>query len=120
MDFRNLLNDLLLVNGKSKMELSKEAQIPYTTICGWVNGRLPDYNAIIKLADYFNVSTEYILCRETAQQGETLTVLHHTQDEERLLQAYRNMSPGKKKALFNMLDIESGEEPSDNLDKTHY
>lgn len=32
MDFRNLLNDLLLVNGKSKMELSKEAQIPYTTI----------------------------------------------------------------------------------------
>lgn len=97
MDFRNLLNDLLLVNGKSKMELSREAQIPYTTICGWANGRLPDYNAINKLADYFNVSTEYILCRENTHQENELSVLHHTKDEEQLLQAYRKMSAGKKK-----------------------
>ncbi len=65
MEFKDILSDLLSENGKSRMELSKEAQIPYTTICGWANGRLPDYNAIIKLSEYFNVSTDYILGRES-------------------------------------------------------
>lgn len=59
--FKDLLYDLHIEHNKSKMDLSKEAAIPYTTICGWFNGRLPDYNAIIKLSEYFNVSADYLL-----------------------------------------------------------
>lgn len=108
MKFSEILNDLLLERGKSKMDLSNEAGIPYTTICGWINaGRLPDYNAIIKLAKYFEVTTDYLLGTETEygekEQGEAP---QYPTDEQILLRAYRAMTPGKKKALFQMLDLD--------------
>lgn len=107
MTFSEILNDLLLEKGKTKMDLSVEASIPYTTICGWIKaGRLPDYNAIIKLAKYFDVSADYILGNVSeygAQQNETL---QYPIDEQILLRAYRAMTPGKKKALFQMLDLD--------------
>ena len=43
MKFVDILNDLLIERGKTKVDLSTEADIPYTTICGWLKaGRLPD------------------------------------------------------------------------------
>lgn len=103
MEFKDILSDLLSEKGKTKTELSKEADIPYTTICGWYNGRLPDYNAIIKLSKYFQVTTDCILNQEANQ------ITKHDIDEQTLLRAYRNMSPGKKKALFQMLDLDENE-----------
>lgn len=108
MTFPEILNDLLLEKGKSKMDLSNEAGIPYTTICGWIKaGRLPDYNAIIKLAKYFDIPTDYILGNitdyKTKEQSESK---QYPIDEQILLRAYRAMTPGKKKALFQMLDLD--------------
>ncbi|MFQ7036038.1 MAG: helix-turn-helix domain-containing protein [Candidatus Borkfalkia sp.] len=43
-------------------KLSFGANIPPTTISGWLNeGRLPDYNALIKLSNYFEISADYLL-----------------------------------------------------------
>lgn len=99
MEFNKLLNDLLAIHNKTRMDLSKEAGIPYTTICGWMNaGRLPDYDTITKLAQYFHVSTDYILGVETESAMPP--------DEQILINAYRALSPGKKQALFQMLDLD--------------
>ncbi len=110
MEFAEKLNDLLLEKGKSKIELSNEAEIPYTTICGWLKARrLPDFNAIKKLAKYFNVTTDYLLDCENdfgVKSNQTPIHVQYTQDEQLLIEAYRVMSPGKKKALFSMLDID--------------
>ncbi len=109
MTFIEKLNDLLLEKGKTRVELSNEANIPYTTIYGWVkSGRLPDFNAIKKLANYFNVSTDYILDYENdyGVKANDNPIQHYTKDEQQLIKAYRAMSAGKKKALFDMLDIE--------------
>ena len=109
MNFVEILNDLLLERGKTKVELSNEAGIPYTTICGWLKaGRLPDYNAIIKLANYFQVSTDYILGIENEYciTENKKSVMQEALDEQELLKAYRQMSEGKKRALFQMLDID--------------
>lgn len=109
MAFVETLNYLLIEKGKTKIELSNEAGIPYTTICGWLKaGRLPDFNALIKLANYFNVTADYLLGNENdfgIKTNEEPMQLY-TQDEQQLIAAYRAMSPGKKQALFSMLDIE--------------
>ncbi len=109
MTFVEILNDLLLERGKTKVDLSTEAGIPYTTICGWLKaGRLPDYNAITKLANYFQISADYILGIEN-EEGIKKYSYPQTQtsiDEQELLRAYRQMSEGKKRALFQMLDID--------------
>ncbi len=48
--------------GINQRQLSITANIPTTTISGWLNAnRLPDYNALIKLRLYFDVTADYLL-----------------------------------------------------------
>ena len=82
----------------NQRQLSNTANIPTTTISGWLNAnRLPDYNALIKLADFFGCTTDYLLGREDdygiITAGQT-TVL--TKDEEELLSVYRKMDTNTK------------------------
>ena len=109
MIFAEILNDLLNEREKTIKDLSIEANIPYTTICGWLKaGRLPDYNALIKLAKYFEVSADYLLGYENdfeIKDNTESTPQHYSNDEKQLIETYRALSPGKKKALFDMLEI---------------
>lgn len=109
MNFDEILNDLLNEREKTIKDLSIEAHIPYTTICGWLKaGRLPDYNALIKLAKYFNVTADFLLGRENEfglKENAEPAQQHYSQDEQQLIATYRTLSPGKKKALFDMLEI---------------
>ena len=60
--FKEILLDLLNERGLSQRQLSIQADIPTTTISGWITaGKLPDYNALIKLAKFFDVSADYLL-----------------------------------------------------------
>lgn len=60
--FKKILVNLMLENGINQRQLSKRANIPATTISGWLNAnRLPDYNALIKLRIFFDVSADYLL-----------------------------------------------------------
>ena len=60
--FRDILLDLMKEKGINQRQLSLQADIPPTTISGWINaGRLPDYNALIKLSKFFDVSADYLL-----------------------------------------------------------
>ncbi len=60
--FKDILLDLMAERGLKQNELSLKAHIPPTTISGWLNaGRLPDYNALIKLSHFFEVSADVLL-----------------------------------------------------------
>ncbi|MBQ7236632.1 MAG: helix-turn-helix transcriptional regulator [Clostridia bacterium] len=60
--FKDILLNLLKENNLNQRQLSKLTNIPTTTISGWINAnRLPDYNALIKLRLFFNVSADYLL-----------------------------------------------------------
>lgn len=55
---KNLLEEKQL----NQRQFSKLTGIPTTTISGWLNAnRLPDYNALIKLRLFFDVSADYLL-----------------------------------------------------------
>ncbi len=60
--FKDILSDLLVEKGISQRRLSIEADIPATTISGWLTaGKLPDYISLKKLAEYFEVSADVLL-----------------------------------------------------------
>lgn len=60
--FKKILINLMNEKQLTQKQLSLYADIPATTISGWLNaGRLPDYNALIKLKTFFNVSVDYLL-----------------------------------------------------------
>ena len=47
----------------TQMELSKETGLSQNAIAQWENGkRTPNIYAIIKLAKFFEVTTDYLLC----------------------------------------------------------
>ena len=96
--FKEILKNLMNERNINQRQLSNSANIPTTTISGWLNAnRLPDYNALIKLADFFGCTTDYLLGREDdygiITAGQT-TVL--TKDEEELLSVYRKMDANTK------------------------
>ena len=60
--FKKILLNLMEEKGLNQRQLSLQADIPTTTISGWLNAnRLPDYNALIKLCLFFGVSADYLL-----------------------------------------------------------
>lgn len=61
-DFATRLKELRTEKGLSQTQLAKETELSRSVIGYWENGKKhPTSTAIIILAKYFNVTTDYIL-----------------------------------------------------------
>ncbi|MFK4415894.1 transcriptional regulator [Bacillus cereus] len=62
--FGNIIRDLRKQKGITQKELAQSLQLSESTIGMYErNERQPDYNTLIRIADYFNVSTDFLLGR---------------------------------------------------------
>ena len=62
--FAERLIELRVQGGLSQRDLSKEIFIAQPTIANWEAGRRePSFNKLIKIAEYFDVTTDYLLGR---------------------------------------------------------
>ncbi len=62
--FLRRLNELMNENDVNRSIISKETGIPETTFSGWYNAQTtPSLDKLIKLADYFEVSIDYLVGR---------------------------------------------------------
>ncbi|PED91584.1 transcriptional regulator [Bacillus cereus] len=63
--FGNIIRDLRKQEGITQKELAQSLQLSESTIGMYErNERQPDYNTLIRIADYFNVSTDFLLGRD--------------------------------------------------------
>lgn len=96
--FLEIFNDLLSENGLNRKQFAELSGIPYTTVIGWTNlNRLPDYTALIKIADFFECSTDYLAGRQETYAGSNLVSLKKS--ENRLIECYRTLSDENKKLV---------------------
>ena len=94
----------------SQAELPEKIGMTQDSISLWEKGRrVPNTPYLIPLCKIFDVTVDYLLGNETGGNNPQQILPH---SEKLLLEAYRAMSPGKKKALFNMLDIDDSEAQS--------
>ena len=74
----------------------------------------PDPDMLIKIANYFNVTIDYLLGREDDFGNVTVTTASPsaalTPDEQEILETYRNLPPHRRKTF--MLFVESCNEES--------
>lgn len=95
--------------GWSQAELAEKLGITQDSISLWEkNRRIPNTPYIISLAKLFNISTDYLLGYENDFGIKDNTIperQHYSKDEQQLIETYRTLSAGKKKALFDMLEI---------------
>ncbi len=88
----------------SMKELGLSIGVSESTISLYENGkRQPDYNTLIKIADYFNVSTDYLLGHTCFQsEGGNVFIAH----EKQLIKKYRLLDQHGQKAVDSVLNIE--------------
>ena len=70
--FFNTLNCLVgkgQKRGKTILQMSVESGISYVTFYKYVTGKMtPGIENLVKIADYFGVSTDYLLGRKTGHE----------------------------------------------------
>lgn len=106
MTLGNRLKFLMEERNISQKELSKELNIAISTLNGYANDyREPDYKTLIGLAQYFDVSVDYLLgvsniskvCLAKNENSEQLQQLIHFY--EQLDCEYQNILVGLAKVL---------------------
>ena len=61
MAFENRLKELRSQKGLTMKNLAEELNVNYTTYVNWEKGKSPSFEKIADIANYFNVSTDYLL-----------------------------------------------------------
>ena len=96
----------------SQMALSQIIGVSQQTIGSWEIGRTtPDYESLLKLASYFNVSTDYLLGRtnhtdkDSNPPGGQPSAMELSPEEESLLHAYRNATDRDKSIVDAVLQL---------------
>ena len=66
--FGNRLKDLRVDVDLTQEQLATRLNITRSALANYENGlREPGYEILIKIADYFDISLDYLLCRTDAQ-----------------------------------------------------
>lgn len=115
------LKELREQRGISQTELANFLGVVRSTVCQYEKGnRMPDSNILCKLADYFNVSVDYLLGRADEQSFTPNTRNSHnydeilsrttplnqlSSDEHELIEKYRKLSPAYKMKLNTYAEI---------------
>lgn len=97
MNIGHQLYNLLEENGVRQKELADFLNLSASTINGYVkNRRQPDANTLVRLASYFNTSTDYIYGLTSVKEPFAAS---YTAEERLLIHIYRSI-PDDKKSLF--------------------
>lgn len=89
MKLGDILKEFLEQNDMTQKELAQALDITPAALGNYVrNMREPDYNTLLKIADYFHVSTDVLL-------GHNIDS-NLTRDEETLLALYRSLTLEQK------------------------
>lgn len=117
MDFGKRLRLLRLQHKFSQNDLAKEFKISSATLSQYENGkRLPDLNTVIKIANFFNVSIDYLVCRtdynykidngeiyESKFNKDIMEILGYKNIE--LIYKLKNLEPDEKALIQDILEF---------------
>lgn len=94
--FIDIFNDLLDERNLNRKQFAEQSGIPYTTVIGWTNlNRLPDYNALIKISDFFQCSIDYLVGRQNYYDYAP-SAISMSKQEQNLISNYRKLSQKDK------------------------
>lgn len=100
--FIEIFNDLLAENDLNRKQFAERSGIPYTTVMGWTNlNRLPDYTALIKIADFFNCSTDYLTGRQD-EFGNNIYSAENLHSEFTFIKYFRRLSAENQELIIKL------------------
>ncbi len=107
--FTDIFSELLAERNLNRKQFAEKSGIPYTTVIGWTTlNRLPDYTALVKIADFFDCSIDFL-----AERGERYELGGTTElkaDERGLLKGYRRLRSDNKALVAALVSALAAEE----------
>ena len=105
------LEDLIAKKGKKASVIAREIDISESMISKYRNDKQPTLDSLVKLARYFNVSTDYLLGLTDAPSADVKAraVEEYTglsSDAVQFLHDYKEEYPGRVESLSNLLQSE--------------
>lgn len=110
----SIFEELLQKHGVSTYKVSKETGIAQSVFSSWKNGiSTPKQDKMQKIADYFNVSIEYLMTGKEKEGGEKYYLNEETtqiaqeifenKELRMLFDVTRNSTPQRLIAYYNMI-----------------
>ena len=97
--------DLCIKCGKKPNPVGKEIGVSSGAITKWKNGTVPPAEVLIKISDYFGVSTDYLLGRAEKQQIAPTETDESDSNKQRLLHNYDDMNESAQEHLADYSDF---------------
>lgn len=98
--FKEIFIRLCNQKKESPSAVCKKIGITPATYSCWNEKSIPRKATLQRIADYFNVTTDYLLGKES------MSAITLSNEEQRLVLAYREHDESTKKAIRKLLDIE--------------
>lgn len=103
MEFGKRLEQLLEERELTQRQVSNDLHIAATTLNGYVKGnREPDYGTLVRIAEYFEVSTDYLLGVTNIRKGSEQPLDVREGD---LVGIYRSLQPEKQDLLIEQAHL---------------
>ena len=99
MSFGQRLRQLIRENHMTQRQFAGELSMAPTTLSGYINDlREPDFPTLIRFADYFQVSVDYLIgYSDNPSRAEGA----HDQGAEQLLGYYEKLTPETRRLLLD-------------------
>ena len=95
----NRLKDLRIARQISQKDFAKRLGVSQQTVASWEVGRTePANDALKNIADYFNVSTDYLLGRDNLNRNALLS-----NEQKKLLRGFDGLNDEGKKAIMVLI-----------------
>ena len=95
--------NLIKESGLTDAAINKATGLTAGLITQWRKGaQKPSADAIVKIATYFNVTTDYLLGLSEAQQASPSGL---SMDEQRLVDGYRQLDDQGKRYVWSLLGV---------------
>lgn len=113
--FFEIYNQLCRNIGKSANKVAKDLSIASGTVSEWKKGRIPQNSTLLKIAEYFDVSVDYLLGntdeKNTPNTVSSIEGIDLTQSEQEIIQMLRKMDRDQLlKAVLELQKIISDHE----------
>ena len=90
MRLGDVIRELLDLHGITQRQLAQSLDLSPSALGNYIQGtREPDYGTLIRIADYFRVTTDYLLCHSVKDGATDSEALHR---EELLLCIFRSLT----------------------------
>ena len=97
------LKELRISKGLTQKQLANELNVAHNTISVWENNSSePDLNMMNKLADFFDVSTDYLLGRTAIKKN---LPIYRNPFHQELLTLFDNLPSEDKKKVIEMVRV---------------